>query len=80
MIKIIFTCFACNETTDITADDIDEKSIVPVCDVCYGKFVSQKRKIIKPFEMRLMSLYEKYGIPVDTFNANEELSEISDID
>ena len=41
MIKIIFTCFACNETTDITADDMDEKTIVPVCDICYGKFEAQ---------------------------------------
>ena len=80
MIKIEFTCLTCGETTNITVDDIDEKTIVPVCDACYKIFLSRKRKIVKSFQKKLECVYEKYGIPVDTFNANEELSEISDID
>ena len=73
MIKIIFTCLTCGEIEDITADDVDEKTTVPVCDACYKRFLSRKRRLIKSFENRLKGIYEEYGIPVDTFNANEEL-------
>jgi len=71
MIKIEFTCLTCGETTNITENDIDEKTIVPVCDTCYKMFLSQKGKIVKSFQKKLEGVYEKYGIPVDTFNADE---------
>jgi len=74
LIKIEFTCFVCGETTNITNDDIAEKTIVPVCDDCYEKFLSQKGKFIKSFQKKLEGLYERYGIPVDAFNASEELA------
>ena len=76
MIKIEFTCLTCGETTGITADEIDEKTIVPVCDACYEIFLSQKRKLVKSFEKKLKALYGGYGISVDTFNAAEELAEL----
>jgi len=73
MIKIEFTCFVCGEITEITEDDINEKNTVPVCDACYDKFLSQKSSLVKSFKKRLDGIYERYGIPVDTFNAAEEL-------
>ena len=75
MIKIEFTCLTCGDTTEITVDDVDEKTVVPVCDACYKKFMSEKERLVKPFKKRLANIYEKYGIPVDTFNADDELSE-----
>ena len=74
MIKIEFTCLTCGETTAITVDDIDEKTIVPVCDACYEIFLSRKGKLIKSFAKKLRVVYEGYGIPIDTFNAAEELA------
>ncbi len=71
MIKIKFTCFTCGETAGITEDDISEKTIVPVCDACYKMFLSRKRKLVKSFKKKLEGVYEKYGIPVDTFDAGE---------
>lgn len=76
MIKIEFTCTTCGATADITADDVDEKTVVPVCDACYEKFLSQKGKLVKSFERKLKGVYEEYGIPVDTFNATEELADL----
>ena len=78
MIKIEFTCFNCGVTTDITADDIEEKTVVPVCAACYKIFLSQKRRLVKSCQKKLVGIYEKYGIPVDTFNANEEFAELND--
>ena len=73
MIKIEFTCLTCSETTSITEDDIEEKTIVPVCDDCYKEFLSRREKVIKSFKKKVKAVYEEYGIPVDTFNAAEEL-------
>ena len=70
MIKIEFTCLACGKTTEITEDEIEGKTIVPVCDVCYEMFLSRKRKIVKS----LVGVYGKYGISVDSFNAVEEFA------
>ena len=74
MIKIEFTCLTCGETKYITKDDIDEKTVVPVCDACYKEFLSQKEKVVKSFEKKLKRAYKEYGIPVDTFNAAEEFA------
>uniref|UniRef100_A0A6M3LIH2 Uncharacterized protein n=1 Tax=viral metagenome TaxID=1070528 RepID=A0A6M3LIH2_9ZZZZ len=76
MIKIEFTCLTCGKTADITEDDIDEKTIVPVCDACYVTFLYRKGKLVKSFEKKLISFYKEYGIPVDTFNADEEFVEL----
>ena len=72
MIKIEFTCYSCAKTSDIATDDIDEKTIVPVCDDCYKIFSSRKEKLIKSFERKLKTIYSEYSIPVDTFNAGED--------
>ena len=71
MIKIEFTCFTCGDTTVIAEDELDEKSIVPVCDACYEIFLSRKSKLVKSFKKKLEDVYEKYGIPVDTFDVTE---------
>ena len=76
MIKIEFTCKTCGATSEITADDIDERTIVPVCASCYQTFLSRKAKLIKSFEKRMNVIYEEYGIPFDTFNVAEELSDL----
>ena len=76
MIKIEFTCLTCSETSNITENDIEEKTIVPVCDACYKKFLSQKRRLVKSFEKKLGDVYERYGIPVNTFNTVEEFTEL----
>ena len=76
MIKIEFTCLTCDASTDIAADEIEEKTIVPVCDDCYKKFLSRQKKLIKSFEKRLKVVYGEYGIPVDTFNADEEFADL----
>ncbi len=76
MIKIEFTCLTCGDTTDIAKDDIEEKTVVPVCDACYKKFEARKGKLVKSFKKKLEVVYEKYGIPVDTFNSVEELAEL----
>ncbi len=78
MIKIEFTCLTCEATADITEDDIDEKTVVPVCDACYELFLSRKEKLVKAFEKKMRDVYEEYGIPVDTFEASEELSGLND--
>lgn len=77
MIKIEFTCKTCNKTMAITAGDIDEKTIVPVCDACYKMFLARKGKLIKSFEKKLVGAYEEYGIPVDTFRASEEFGDLN---
>ena len=76
MIKIEFTCKTCGANEDITADDIDERTIVPVCASCYQTFLSRKEKLIKSFQRRMNVIYDEYGIPADTFNVAEELSEL----
>jgi len=76
MIKIEFTCKTCGTATDISADAIEEKTAVPVCDDCYKLFLSQKGKLVKSFEKKLKGVYEKYGIDVDAFNAAEEFAEL----
>ena len=76
MIKIEFTCLTCGTAKEISVDDIEEKTIVPVCDDCYEKFLTRKEKLIESFEKKLRGVYKGYGIPVDTFNAAEELSDI----
>ena len=73
MIKIEFTCYSCKESSEITANDIDEKAIVPVCDDCYKDFLSRKERAIKSFTKRLVGLYVSYGIPANTFNAVEDI-------
>jgi len=73
MIKIEFTCKTCGKVESISADDIEEKTIVPVCDDCYEKFLSRKEKLIKLFIKKLTSIYNDYGIPVDTFNVSEDI-------
>ncbi len=73
MIKIEFTCYVCGKSSEISADDIDEKTIVPVCDDCYEAFLLQKDKLIKSFIKRLISIYSNYSIPPDTFNAGEDI-------
>ena len=73
MIKVEFTCYSCGGRSVISADDIDEKDIVPVCDSCYEKFLSQKRKLIKSFIGKLISVYSDCDIPIDTFNAGEDI-------
>ena len=73
MIKIEFTCYSCGGSLEISIDDIDEKVIVPVCDDCYKKFLSRKGKVIELFVKKLTSIYSDYGIPVDTFNASEDI-------
>ena len=73
MIKIEFTCYACGKSSEIDVDDIDEKTIVPVCDDCYEKFLSQKEKLIKSFTKKLISIYSDYDIPPDTFNASDDI-------
>ena len=80
MIKIEFTCYVCGEKSEIGVDDIDEKTIVPICDDCYKKFLSRKGKLIKSFIKRLKKVYSDYGIPVDTFNAGEDIVVESDIE
>ena len=74
MIKIEFTCYSCAETSAIDADDIEEKVIVPVCDSCYQRFLLQKERLIRSFEKKLTSIYSDFGIPVDTFNASEDIT------
>ncbi|KKK80050.1 hypothetical protein LCGC14_2827380 [marine sediment metagenome] len=74
MIKIEFTCYSCGESSEIGADDIDEKDIVPVCDGCYGKFLSRKERLVKSSTKKLISIYNDYGIPGDTFKADEEFN------
>ena len=74
MIKIEFTCYGCGESSEITADDIVEKAIVPVCDGCYKKFLSRKEKLIKSFIKKLVSIYSDYNIPAGTFNAGEDIT------
>ena len=76
MIKIEFTCKVCGKVEEITPDDIDEKTIVPVCDACYGQFEAQKGKLIKSFKKKMVKVYEVYGIPAETFNAGEEIEEL----
>ena len=76
MIKIEFTCLTCGKTTDTTEDAISEKTTVPVCDDCYKKFLSQKGKLIKSFQKKLGCIYKEYGIPIDTFNAAEDISDV----
>ena len=73
MIKIEFTCYSCEKTSDIDADDIDGKTVVPVCDDCYSKFLLRKARLIKSFGKKLASIYGEYDIPVDTFNASEDI-------
>jgi len=75
MIRIEFTCLTCGDIAEITEDDIEEKTMVPVCDACYEMFLSQKSKLVKSFEKKIEGVYEKYGIPVETFNAAEEFLE-----
>ena len=77
MIKIEFSCYACGERSEISVDDIDEKTIVPVCDACYDKFLSRKKKLINSFIRKLTSVYSDYCIPIDTLNAGEDIT-ISD--
>ena len=74
MIKIEFTCYSCGESSEIGADDIDGKVIVPVCDGCYRKFLSRKERLVKSFIKKLVSIYGDYGIPADTFNAGEDIT------
>ncbi len=74
MIKIEFTCYRCGESSEIVADDIDEKTIVPVCDGCYKIFLSRKEKLIKSFIKKLISIYSDYDIPAGTFNAGEDIT------
>ena len=74
MIEIEFTCKTCEATKAISADDINEKTIVPVCDDCYEMFLFRKGKLIKSFKKKLTSIYGEYGIPVDTFNAGEDIT------
>ena len=76
MIQIEFTCYRCGKSSEIVVDDIEEKTIVPVCDDCYGMFIVQKEKLIKSFTKRLKDIYKKYNIPVNTFKANEEFVEL----
>lgn len=73
MIKIEFTCYVCGGSSEIGTDDISVKAIVPVCDSCYGKFLSRKERLVKSFIKRVTSIYSDYGIPVDTFNAGEDI-------
>ena len=73
MIKIEFTCYSCEEVSEIGVDDVEGKSVVPVCDDCYESFLSQKGKLIKSFEKKLRAIYSAYSIPVDTFNASEDI-------
>ena len=74
MLKIEFTCYSCGESSEISADDIDEKAIVPVCDDCYKKFLSQKEQLIKLFLKKLTRIYSDYDISVDTFNASKDIA------
>ena len=76
MIKIEFTCLTCGATKDITAEKIDEKTIVPLCNACYGTFEAQKEKLVNSFKKKLTSLYEAYGIQAETFNAAEEIADL----
>jgi len=74
MIKIEFTCYRCGESSEISADDIDEKATVPVCDNCYKKFLSRESRLVKSFQKKLRGIYSDYGIPVNTFNVSEEIT------
>ena len=74
MIKVVFSCYVCGGSSEIGVDDIDEKTTVPVCDGCYGKFLSRKERLIKSFTKKLRSIYSDYDIPVDTFNAGEDIA------
>lgn len=78
MIKIEFTCKTCGKITEITVDDVEEKMVVPVCDACYQKFLSLKSKRVKAFNKKIIAVYKEYGIPVDTFNADEEFSDLKE--
>jgi len=72
MIKIEFTCKTCGVVEVISVDDIDGKEIVPVCEVCYNRFLAQKGILVRVFKKRVENIYEEYGIPVDTFNVSDE--------
>ena len=76
MIKIVFTCFNCGDEGDINADDIEGKDIFPVCDSCYDKFLSRKERLVKFAIKKLTKIYSDCGIPIETFNAGEEFSEL----
>ena len=78
MVKIEFTCYVCGNSSEISADDIEEKTIVPVCDDCYSKFLTRKKRLIRSCMKRLTGIYVDYGIPIDTFNASEELAELKE--
>ena len=67
------TCYCCGEGSEIVKEDIEAKTIVPVCDGCYTKFLSRKDKLIQSFIKKLISVYSDYGIPADTFNASEDI-------
>ena len=73
MIKIEFTCYGCGKSSEIATDDIEEKTIVPVCEDCYKEFLSRKEKLIKLFIKKLISIYGDYDIPASTFNAGEDI-------
>jgi len=73
MIRIEFTCYCCGKGSEIDMDDVEEKTIIPVCDGCYQKLLSRKEKLIKSFIRKLISIYSDYDIPAATFNAGEEI-------
>jgi len=58
MIKITFTCEECGIVEEIDYDDVEEKRIVPVCDICYGIFEKKKERI----KSNLVKLYSQYHI------------------
>lgn len=74
MIKIEFTCYSCGGSSEIVADDIEEKMIVPVCNACYDKFLLRKGKLIKSFKKKFKSIYSDYDIPSDTFSASADIT------
>ena len=73
MIRIDFACWSCGKSWEIDVADIEKKTIVPVCDDCYKKFLSRKERLIKSFKKKLTVIYSDYGIDVNTFNAGESI-------
>ena len=73
MIKIEFTCYVCGNTSEIGVDNIEEKTIVPVCEGCYNVFVSQNEKLIRLFVKKLTGVYNVFSISIDSFNAGEDI-------
>ena len=58
MIEIKFTCEVCGIEELIDYDDVEEKRIVPVCDICYNKFKKNQERM----KSNMVKLYDQYHI------------------